>query len=162
VEPISGGMSWRKWYLNWCKRQRHSSGTCCKRGTPDYLWKVPINRLSINDPIHYHLYYLYLFKILNIRVIKMKVEYTYDQNLLELKESINGNEVEFQIRLFDSELKNKLKKVRQYFDENKVLTDIYFYIHPNNSYQVIVRRDYYDEFIIQLFTQQLLKELKWT
>ncbi|MBM7654908.1 hypothetical protein [Neobacillus cucumis] len=92
----------------------------------------------------------------------MKVEYTYDQNLLELKESINGNDVEFQIRLFDSELKNKLKKVRQYFDENKVLTDIYFYIHPNNSYQAIVRRDYYNEFIIQLFTQQLLKEIKWT
>jgi hypothetical protein len=92
----------------------------------------------------------------------MKIEYTYEENLLELKEMANGNDIEFHIRLFDIELKNRLLKVRKYFDDNKVLTDLYLYIHPNNSYQVIVRKDFYNEFIIQLFTQQLLKEIKWS
>ncbi|MEH7415200.1 hypothetical protein V7266_07935 [Neobacillus drentensis] len=91
----------------------------------------------------------------------MKVEYTYDKSLIELNETANGNDIEFSITLFDNELKNKLMKVRQYFDANRVLTDIHYYIHPNNHYQVIVRNDFYNEFIIQLFSQQLLKEIKW-
>ena len=91
----------------------------------------------------------------------MRIEYIYDKNLLEIKEVANGNDMEFLITLFETELKKKLVKVRQYFDENKVLTDIHFYIHSNNNFQVIVRNDFYNEFIIQLFSQQLLKEIKW-
>jgi len=92
----------------------------------------------------------------------MRVEYSYDKKLIELKEVLNGNDIEFFITLFNSDLKKNLMKVRQYFDDNKVLTDIHYYIHPNNHYQVIVRNDFYNEFIIQLFTQQLLKEIKWS
>ncbi|MGG3467225.1 hypothetical protein ABES02_06855 [Neobacillus pocheonensis] len=91
----------------------------------------------------------------------MMVEYKYDEKQLEIKETANGEDIEISITLFDSELKNNLKKVREYFDENKVISDIYYYIHPNNRYQIIVRKDYYNEFIIQLFRQQLLQELKW-
>jgi hypothetical protein len=91
----------------------------------------------------------------------MKVEYTYDKNLIELAETVNGNDIEFSITLLDSELKKNLKKVRQYFDDNRVLTDILYYIHPHNHYQVIVRTDFYNEFIIQLFRQQLVIEIKW-
>ncbi|WP_160725863.1 hypothetical protein [Bacillus sp. USDA818B3_A] len=91
----------------------------------------------------------------------MRIEYMYDKNLLEIKEVANGNDMEFLITLFETELKKKLVKVRQYFDENKVLTDIHFYIHSNNNFQVIVRNDFYNEFILQLFRQQLLQEIKW-
>ncbi|PLS03066.1 hypothetical protein [Neobacillus cucumis] len=91
----------------------------------------------------------------------MRVAYIYDKNLLELKETTNGEDIEFIITLFDTELKKQLLKVRQYFDENRVLTDIHFYLHPHNNYQIIVRNDFYNEFIIQLFKQQLLKEIKW-
>ncbi|MEH7117933.1 hypothetical protein V7128_11000 [Neobacillus vireti] len=91
----------------------------------------------------------------------MRVEYSYDSKLIQLNESANGADIEFFITLFENELKKKLMKVRQYFDDNKVLTDIHYYIHPNNNYQVIVRNDFYNEFIIQLFRQQLLKEIKW-
>jgi len=91
----------------------------------------------------------------------MRIEYIYDKNLLEIKEVANGNDMEFLITLFETELKKKLVKVRQYFDENKVLTDIHFYIHSNNNFQVIVRNDFYNEFIIQLFKEQLLQEIKW-
>ena len=91
----------------------------------------------------------------------MRIKYMYDKNLLEIKEVANGNDMEFLIILFETELKKKLVKVRQYFDENKVLTDIHFYIHSNNNFQVIVRNDFYNEFILQLFRQQLLQEIKW-
>jgi len=91
----------------------------------------------------------------------MKVVYKYDANLLELKETANGDDIEFSIILFNSELKKSLKKVREFFEDNKVITDIHYYIHPNNRYQVIVREDFYNEFLIQLFRQQLLKEIEW-
>lgn len=91
----------------------------------------------------------------------MRVEYKYDEKLLELKETANGDDIEFSIILLDSELKKRLTKVRAFFEENKTLTDILYYIHPNNRYQVIVRKDFYNEFLIQLFRQKLLLEIKW-
>ena len=92
----------------------------------------------------------------------MKVAYKYDEKLLELMETANGDDIEFSIILLNTELKKRMIKVREYFEENKILTDIHYYIHPNNRYQVIVRKDFYNEFIIQLFRQQLLKEITWT
>ncbi|MGG1676007.1 hypothetical protein ACIFOT_09710 [Neobacillus sp. NRS-1170] len=91
----------------------------------------------------------------------MKTEYKYNEQLLKITETVNGDDIEISITLIDSELKKNLKKVRDFFDENKVISDIYYYIHPNNKYQIIVRKDFYNEFIIQLFRQQLLKEIKW-
>jgi hypothetical protein len=91
----------------------------------------------------------------------MKVEYKYDAQLLEIKETTNGDDLEFTITLLDNQLKKGLKLVREYFEENKILTDIHYYIHPNNKYQIIVRKDFYNEFLIQLFRQQLLQEIKW-
>lgn len=91
----------------------------------------------------------------------MKVEYKYDAQLLDIKETTNGDDLEFTITLLDNQLKKGLKLVREYFEENKILTDIHYYIHPNNRYQIIVRKDFYNEFLIQLFRQQLLQEIKW-
>lgn len=91
----------------------------------------------------------------------MKVEYKYDAQLLDIKETTNGDDFEFSITLLDSQLKKGLKLVREYFEENKILTDIHYYIHPNNRYQIIVRKDFYNEFLIQLFRQGLLQEVKW-
>ena len=91
----------------------------------------------------------------------MKVKYKYDEKRLEIKETANEADIEIFITLFDSELKNNLKKVRDYFDENKIISDIYYYIHPNNRYQIIARKDFYNVFMIQLFKQQLLQEIKW-
>ncbi|WML57334.1 hypothetical protein [Neobacillus sp. PS2-9] len=91
----------------------------------------------------------------------MKVEYKFDAQLLEIKETTNGDDLEFTITLLDNQLKKGLKLVREYFEENKILTDIHYYIHPNNRYQIIVRKDFYNEFLIQLFRQGLLQEVKW-
>jgi hypothetical protein len=91
----------------------------------------------------------------------MKVAYKFNNQLIELVETSNGDDSEFSLTLIDKNLKKKVEKVREYFDENNILTDIYFYIHPNNRFQIIVRKDFYDEFLIQLFRQQLVNEIKW-
>lgn len=91
----------------------------------------------------------------------MKLVYKYDETLLELQETPNGEDIEFSLTLLDVEVKKGLVKIREYFDLNNIITDIQVYIHPNNRYQIIVRKDFYHDFVLQLFKQQLLQELKW-
>ncbi|WP_066251715.1 hypothetical protein [Neobacillus drentensis] len=91
----------------------------------------------------------------------MKLEYRYDEQLLDLKETANGDDFEFTLTFVNSNWKEKIARIRTYFDENNILTDTHFYIHPNNKIQIIVRKDFYHEFLIQLFRQQIVEEIKW-
>jgi hypothetical protein len=91
----------------------------------------------------------------------MLIQYKYNEKLIELKESANGDDVEFLITILDEEVKNHLKKVREYFAENNILTDVHVYTLANNRYQLIVRKDFYLEFVFQLFKQKLVEEMKW-
>ena len=91
----------------------------------------------------------------------MKLIYTYDEKLFELQEKPNEEDVEFSLILFDKELKKGFVKVREYFNQNNITTDIQIYTHPNDTYQIIVRKDFYYDFVLQLFKQQLLLEMKW-
>jgi hypothetical protein len=91
----------------------------------------------------------------------MKLVYKYDEKLFKLEETPNGDDIEFSLTLFEKELKQSFVKVREYFDANNILTAIQVYTHPNNLYQIIVRKDFYHDFIVQLFKQQILLEVKW-
>lgn len=91
----------------------------------------------------------------------MKVEYKYNEQFLELMETPNGEDFEFTLTFVDNKWKKKIEEIREYFDTNNILTDIHFYIHPNNRFQIIVRKDFYNEFIIQLFKQQIVEKIKW-
>jgi hypothetical protein len=91
----------------------------------------------------------------------MKVVYKFNKQLIDLQETVNGEDFEFTLTFFNKDWKRKMENIREHFDSNTILTDIHLYIHPNNKIQVIVRKDFYDEFIIQLFRQQLVQEIKW-
>jgi hypothetical protein len=91
----------------------------------------------------------------------MKLIYLVDEKLIELKETPNGDDFEFSLTLLNTELKKRLLDIREYFNANEIATDIHIYIHPHNRYQIIVRKDFYHDFLLQLFKQQLLLELKW-
>jgi hypothetical protein len=91
----------------------------------------------------------------------MAIFYRYDQTKIDLKESQNGDDVEFNLTLFDMETKRQLAKVKSFFDENDILTDLLVYTHSDKHIQIIVRKDFYLDFILQLFKHQLLEELKW-
>ncbi|MEH7159318.1 hypothetical protein V7121_24225 [Neobacillus drentensis] len=91
----------------------------------------------------------------------MRVSYTFDEQLLSLQETANEEDFEFSLTLVAKDGRSKMEKIREHFDANNILTDIHFYIHPNNRFQIIVRKDFYNEFIIELFRQQLIQEIKW-
>lgn len=91
----------------------------------------------------------------------MRIAYEYDEKLLLIQENPNEDDIEFHLSFFDSDIKKKIGPIQEYFNQNSITTDILIYSHPNNQLQVIVRRDFYDDFILQLFKHQLLLKLKW-
>ncbi len=91
----------------------------------------------------------------------MKLTYTFDEKIMKLTESKNGEDIEFNITFMTNEFKPQIEKVEKYFSENNIITDVLVYAHKNHHYQIIVRKDFYEEFILQLFKQQLILEVKW-
>lgn len=91
----------------------------------------------------------------------MRLLYKYDDTKIELKEAQNGDDIEFNLLLFDQEVKKQLLKVKKFFNENNIVTDILVYTHSDKHIQIIVRKDYYYDFVLQLFKYQLLEEVKW-
>jgi hypothetical protein len=91
----------------------------------------------------------------------MKIEYKYNKELLKITEELNGDDMEFHLTFFEADLKLRIEKIKEFFNENSIVTDILVYKHPNNHFQIIVRKDFYQDFILQLFKQQLIQELRW-
>lgn len=91
------------------------------------------------------------------------LNYRFDEAALQISESANENDVEFRIVLAtdDPSILAGLKRVRQEFDENRVYTDVLFYHYPNHEYKIIVRKDYYVDFVLELMKQRLLKSVAW-
>lgn len=91
------------------------------------------------------------------------LKYEYDHYVIQVNEIENGNDVEFRIHILQEEpYLDRIKKVQKEFEENSVYTDVLFYIYANHEYRVIVRRDYYDDFVLELMKQRLLQSVKWT
>lgn len=91
----------------------------------------------------------------------MKVAYEYDQNLVEISETVNGEDQEFNIKLLDKSLEDNIHEIRNFFEQNKVYTDVLFYTHSDHTYQIIVKNEYYTEFVLKLFKEKLLKKISW-
>ncbi|MDG0809011.1 hypothetical protein [Cohnella rhizosphaerae] len=91
------------------------------------------------------------------------LNYSYDEAVLRISESVNENDVEFNIVLLTDEpsLLEGLKRVQQEFDQDRVYTDVLFYHYPNHEYKVIVRKDYYVDFVLELMKQRLLQRVGW-
>ncbi len=90
-----------------------------------------------------------------------KLHYKVDQSLIELEESRNKQDFEFNIRTKSEEGLKQLRQVRKFFETNNIYTDALFYSHADHSYQVIVRQDTYMSFILGMFRFQLLSEISW-
>jgi hypothetical protein len=91
----------------------------------------------------------------------MELVYKYNEKLLDLKESINGEDIEFNIFSLGIDIKKQIFNIQEYFNRNDILTDILVYTHAHKKYQIIVRIEFYTDFVLQLFKQQLLQEIKW-
>lgn len=90
------------------------------------------------------------------------IRYEYDQGSLDIQERENDKDKEFIIKLKDPEKHLPgLRKVRAHFTNDTVYTDALFYTHKNNEYHVIVRSDYYIDFLLSLFKHNILVKLEW-
>lgn len=90
------------------------------------------------------------------------IDYQYDQTGLSISEKTNGDDLEFVIQVKDeAKYLQAIHEVRTYFEKNNVYTDVLFYTHPHNEYQVIVRKDFYVDFLSCLFKHHILESLVW-
>jgi predicted Zn-dependent protease len=90
------------------------------------------------------------------------ITYRYDTNSLTIEEKQNEQDIEFIIKIKDADaVIPALRNVRAFFDSDKVYTDVIFYPHSNHEYQIIVRQDYYVDFLLALFKHRIIHAMEW-
>ncbi|MDR7314023.1 hypothetical protein [Brevibacillus nitrificans] len=89
------------------------------------------------------------------------LRYTFDESLITIKETANTNDVTFQITVQTEGMRNRLKQVRSYFEDNKDYTDVLFYTQEDGTFEAIVRNDSIHTFLIHAFRFQCLRSLQW-
>ncbi len=88
--------------------------------------------------------------------------YRYNPDVISIRETANGNDVEFHIQILkEIPYLEEMKKVQKLFEDNRVYTDALFYAYENHEYRVIVRQDYYSDFILALMKHHLLQSVEW-
>ncbi|WP_010632540.1 hypothetical protein [Sporolactobacillus vineae] len=89
------------------------------------------------------------------------LSFKVNEEMISLTEKRNGQDCEFLIHTKTNEALDRLRKLRAFFEDDKVYTDILFYSRQDHEYQVIVRRDVYVPFVVHLFQLQLLLSVAW-
>ncbi|CAN7754279.1 hypothetical protein LJR153_006836 [Paenibacillus sp. LjRoot153] len=90
------------------------------------------------------------------------LRYTFDEKAIELSETANGQDIEFRIHILeDASMDQRVKDIQHDFEHNHVITDVLFYAFKNQEYQFIVRKDYYEAFILSLMKHRLLTSVTW-
>ncbi|MEX2460724.1 MAG: hypothetical protein WD469_05410 [Paenibacillaceae bacterium] len=90
------------------------------------------------------------------------LDYKFVQEGFTLTEQKNNDDFEFTIVIKDTErYLPAMKQIREQFDRDGIYTDVLFYVHKNNEYQIIVRPEYYIDFILCLFKYQFVNSVNW-
>ncbi|MBO9606808.1 MAG: hypothetical protein J7639_12695 [Paenibacillaceae bacterium] len=88
--------------------------------------------------------------------------YDYDPAVIRIAESQNEDDTEFQIRIMQEQpYWEAMKRVQKTFDEDRHYTDVLFYVYPEHEYKVIVRREHYADFVLELIKRRLLRKVEW-
>ncbi|TCP28715.1 hypothetical protein EV207_11625 [Scopulibacillus darangshiensis] len=90
-----------------------------------------------------------------------KLCYEVIHSLMTLEEKKNNKDIEFTIKAKNGEAFELLHKIRNFFESDKIYTDVLFYTQKEQTYQVICRPDSYVPFILVLFQYQLLERVEW-
>lgn len=90
----------------------------------------------------------------------MNLTYECDERMIRLSESRNQEDVEFEIQIVESAAWDRVKEIQKSFDENDVYTDVLFYYYQDKV-RVIVRQDYYVDFILHLLKHRLARKAEW-
>lgn len=88
--------------------------------------------------------------------------YQFNPDVIQIQEKANEKDVEFEIQVLNEEaLVHELRQIRKWFETNDVHTDVLFYGYPDRKFKVIVRHDYYVEFVLELMKHRLLRSVEW-
>jgi hypothetical protein len=91
------------------------------------------------------------------------IRYDYDQAGLDIQEKSNADDMEFILKIKrEQPYLAAFHQVRDHFNANNIHTDVMFYVHANHEFNVIVRKDYYVDFILALFKYRLLNQVSWS
>lgn len=92
----------------------------------------------------------------------LKLTYTYDSQRFNIHETCDGADVQFRILgLGEADLHTVMQGVQQEFEENRVLTDVFMYAYPHQTFEFIVRQDFYVDFVLSLMKHQILQRVAW-
>lgn len=90
----------------------------------------------------------------------MKLMY-FPQDQVKIEEKKNQDDFAFYLTIEDSERRDAYFKVRDFFENDRLYTDVLFYTHQDNRFEAIVRHDYYIDFVLALFKNKLISKLSW-
>ncbi|MNQ67164.1 hypothetical protein D3C85_816740 [compost metagenome] len=91
----------------------------------------------------------------------MKLSYDWDPNIIEISEAEVLDDIEFSIKVLSPSHFEDMRMIQKIFESNHVITDVLVYTYTNHEYRVIVRKDYYEDFILQLMKYRLLTKIEW-
>ncbi|KQL55529.1 hypothetical protein AN964_16070 [Heyndrickxia shackletonii] len=78
-----------------------------------------------------------------------------------INETKREDGIEIMFKPKNDETFKRLHEVRNFFERDKVYTDVLFYTFEDNQVQIIVRDDSYAVLLAALFRWQLVKKLEW-
>ncbi|GIP50524.1 hypothetical protein D3C76_145510 [compost metagenome] len=95
----------------------------------------------------------------------MPLKYRIDSERVQIRETANDVDVEFELTFLQEEpLLSNMREVQKRFEDNDVYTDVLFYLNQDQErqYKIIVRKDYYEDFLLALLKYRILEGLEWT
>ncbi|MDQ0193238.1 hypothetical protein [Paenibacillus wynnii] len=92
----------------------------------------------------------------------MELTYQINKDVIEISETVMETDVEFEIRVLAEDKWAGMKKIQKFFEEDRVYTDVLFYAYENHRFRVIVRKDYYVDFILALMKYRLVESAVWS
>ncbi|WP_339822126.1 hypothetical protein MKZ15_11420 [Paenibacillus sp. FSL R7-0216] len=95
----------------------------------------------------------------------MPLKYRIDSERVQIRETANDVDVEFELTFLQEEpLLSNMREVQKRFEDNDVYTDVLLYLNQDQErqYKIIVRKDYYEDFLLALLKYRILEGLEWT
>ncbi|MNG15676.1 hypothetical protein D3C84_995210 [compost metagenome] len=91
----------------------------------------------------------------------MKLIYEWNQHVIDISETEVLNDIEFSIKILSPSHFEDMRSIEKIFESNHVITDVLVYTYTNHEYRVILRNEYYGDFILQLMKYGLLTKVEW-
>lgn len=92
----------------------------------------------------------------------MTISYGWNKNEIDIQMIDNGGtDIDIYIRIIEPKKNEGMNAISDYFENNTVLTDVFIFAYENHEYKIVVRKDFYVNFMVELFKNQLIEKLEW-